>query len=156
MYCEIKHILENMDENTLLNLCNDANNNRSSIDLDSDEDPIVILVNKAINRSEEEINPFLMPLKILPFTTVPERIKTIAVQIAIKNLYQRNPSYRTNMPESITNDYKDCLKELEAYRKRERMIPGVVFTEAAKASSEVKINKKESDRIFSKDLLNKF
>ncbi len=60
------------------------------------------------------------------------------------------------MPESITNDYKDCLKELDAYRKRERIIPGLETIESAKPSLEIKINKTEADRIFSSQVLNKF
>jgi hypothetical protein len=156
MYCNITHILEDLDENTLLQLCNDKNRQRSSIDLENPDDEIIVLINQQISRAEEEINPFLIPLKVLPFTVVPERIKTITIKITIKNLYQRSPGYRANMPESITNDYKDCLKELDAYRKRERIIPGLETIESAKPSLEIKINKTEADRIFSSQVLNKF
>lgn len=156
MYCTFKNILEDLDENTLLTLCNDSNRQRANIDLEDSTDEIVVLVNGQIKRSEDEINPFLIPLRVLPFTVVPERIKTIAIKITIKNLYQRNPSYRANMPESIINDYKDCLKELDAYRKKERIIPGLEHKESAKPSSEIKVNKTEADRIFNKSLLDKF
>ena len=156
MYCDVKNILEDLDENTFLELTNDTNRQREEIDLEDLEDAIVVLVNAQIKKAEDEINPFLIPLKVLPFTIVPERIKTITAKITIKNLYQRNPAYRANMPESITNDYKDCLKELDAYRKKERTIPGLEEIAAAKPSSEIKVNKTEADRYFSKDLLSKF
>lgn len=156
MYCDLTNVLEDLDKNTLLNLCNDENSVREEIDLQNANDPIVILVNKQIRKAEEEINPFLIPLRVLPFTTIPERIKTITVKLTIYNLYQRNPSYRANMPESIDNDYKNCLKELDAYRKKERIIPGLEAVESAKPSSEIKVNKTEADRYFSKTLLDKF
>lgn len=156
MYCNIQNILEDLDKNTLINLCNDENNEAGAVDLESDTDAVVIIVNKQIQKAEEEINPYLIPLKVLPFTTVPVRIIAITVRIAIKNLYQRNPSFRTNMPESILEDYKAILKELDSYRKRERIIPGLENIETAKPSSEIKVNKSESDRYFSKTMLDKF
>ena len=156
MYCSLTNILEDLDENTLLQLTNDANDQREEIDLEDPKDKIVVLINAQIKKAEDEINPFLIPLQVLPFTTVPERIKTITVKITVKNLYQRNPSYRANMPESIVNDYKDCLKELDAYRKKERIIPGLEKTESANPSSEIKVNKTEADRYFSKSMLDKF
>jgi hypothetical protein len=156
MYTDINGILENIDKNTLINLCNDENADAGMIDFEKESDPVVIIVNKQIKKAEDEVNPFLIPLGVLPFAIVPERIKAITDTIAIKNLYQRNPSFKVNMPESIINDYNNVLKELDAYRRKARVIPGLESIESAKPSSEIKVNKTEADRYFSKDILNKF
>jgi hypothetical protein len=157
MYCNIANILKDIDSNTLIQLCNDDNSRTiDEIDLTKPDDPVVIIVNDQIKEAENEINPFLISLKVLPFTIVPERISSITKIIAIKNLYKRCPTYRSNMPEEIKNDYDKVLKELDSYRKKERIIPGLENTESAKPASEIRVNKTERDRVFSKDLLRKF
>lgn len=156
MYCDINDILDNLDENTLIQLTNHKNLERSSIDLDDTEDPIVVIADKQIQKAQDEIDPFLIPLGVLPFSKIPSRIKTLCITLAIKNLYQQSPGFRVNMPESIISDYKDAIKELDAYRKKERTIPGLETTASAKQSSEVKVNKTEDDRIFNSDMWEKF
>ncbi|MCF8263616.1 MAG: DUF1320 domain-containing protein [Melioribacteraceae bacterium] len=156
MYCSITDILNDLDQKTLIHLCNDENRSSDVIDLADSDDAVVKRVNAQIESADDEIDPFLIPLKVLPFTTVPDRIKTLSIKIAIKNLYFRSPSFKTKMPESIMEDYSKALKELDAYRKKDRIIPGLEEEESAKPSSKIIINKKTTDRLFDTTTLGKF
>ncbi len=150
MYSTIQDILKDLDESEVLLLINDGNGDVDEIDLTDSQDTASLRVIEQIKAADDEIDSYLRSRYPKPFTEVPERIRQISKDIAIYNLYKRR--HRLDMPESIVAIYKSRIADLEKIQK------GVInpIIEPDQPGIQGKVNKTESDKIFSSTLLNKF
>lgn len=97
-YCTQSDILKQIDEDVLIQLTDDAD--AGTVNTDN--------VDRAISRAEAEIDSYCGMRYEVPFTTVPDRVRDLAVDIAIYRLYGR----RKGAPENRKNDYDDAVKFL--------------------------------------------
>lgn len=146
MYCNIDDIKQLIPEGELIDLSDDENAGEVNSNV----------VNSAIEAAEEFINGHLRVRYSLPFDTVPPTIKSIAVQIARYNLYQRR--FADGMPEGIANNYKDNCKTLEKIRDGgfDLGIASASQDEPAHEKQRFVSNKTSDDRYFNDSLRNAF
>lgn len=69
------------------------------------------VVDKAIAAAGELIDGYLRSRYTLPLTPVPGLLLPLAGVIALRRLYGRRP--RLSVPESLQDEYKNCLKTLD-------------------------------------------
>lgn len=134
-YCTLKDILEAVSEDNVIQL--------------TDDEGLGVLnqerVDKAITTAGSIIDGYLGGRYTLPLLTVPVLIKTIAVDIAVYKLYERR--FELNMPEAMSNRYKNAIKLLEQIQK------GLIRLGIEPPKTEhgyYKTNKTSEDRIFKK------
>ncbi|MEW6060362.1 MAG: DUF1320 domain-containing protein [Bacteroidota bacterium] len=60
---------------------------------------------------------------VTPFNPVPDRIKSLAVDIVVHNLYKKRPS---NEPEAVRKHYEDAIAFLKLVSLGRAEIPGAV------------------------------
>lgn len=164
MYCTINDILNDLDRGTLLMLVNDENRLTEMPELeDGEEEPDVVdladaddlcsvRITEQINSAGDEIDGYLRSRYPLPLITVPNLIKTICTEISIYNLYKRR--HRLEMPDSIMSIYKSAVQKLKDIQK-EIIDPGITVEEDA-IVAKITVNKTDSDKLFSKDNLDRF
>jgi phage gp36-like protein len=110
-------------------------------------------VDKAITTADSVIDGYLRGRYSLPLSTVPELIKTIAIDIAVYKLYERR--LELEMPEAMTNRYKNAGKLLEQIQKGLIKL-GIESPDTGPGQGHYKTNKTAEDRTFSKSILDKF
>ena len=98
-YCTQDDILEQLDEDILIQLTDDAD---AGV-VDSDK------VTRAIADADAEIDSYCGVRNSVPFTTVPARIRMLSVDIAIYNLYAR----RKGAPENRKERYDNAIRYLK-------------------------------------------
>src|SRR3990167_2072302 len=108
-------------------------------------------VDEAIAQSDAEIDSYCGGRYTVPFTTVPDIVKKISVDIAIYNLYSRRVE---EIPETRAERYKNAMRQLEGIASGKITIgePDADVPE----SGGVKTNTTADDRIFTKDKLSGF
>ncbi|MCU7494764.1 MAG: DUF1320 domain-containing protein [Ignavibacteria bacterium] len=154
MYSSFDEIKQDIDQDLLIQLTNDENRTMEEISLSDPEDPIIKRVNNAVKDADDEIDSYLRSRYTLPLTSVPNRVKKFSRSIAVYNLYKRR--HILEMPESLVTDYKLTVKDLLSIQK------GFIQLEIDKISDtpgqgvEIRVNKTQEDRIFSKDVLSRF
>lgn len=109
-------------------------------------------VDEAIASADGEIDSYCGGRYTVPFTTVPEIVKKISVDIAIYNLYSRKVE---TIPETRAERYKNAIRQLESIAKGLVSI-GIVPEPASSNAAPVYTNRTEDDRIFTKDNLSGF
>lgn len=114
----------------------------------------VQIVEDAISSADELIDGYLRSRYALPLMTTPKLITNISVDLAIYFLHQRR--FRTNMPESIESQYKNQLKLLEQIQKGFLHLGIEQKSTLTNQSGGVRVNKTDSDRYFSKNLMDRF
>lgn len=123
--------------------------------LTDDEDTGAVVesrVTEAIAQADAEINSYCGGRYTVPFSTVPDIVKKISVDIAIYNLYSRKVE---EIPETRADRYKNAIRQLEGISKGIISI-GESPEPAAISEGGVETNKTESDRTFAKDTLSGF
>ncbi len=110
-------------------------------------------VDKAISVADSVIDGYLRGRYSLPLSTVPELIKTIAIDIAVYKLYERR--LELEMPEAMSNRYKNAIKLLDQIQKGLIKL-GIESPETGPGQGHYKTNKTAEDRTFSKDVLKQF
>jgi phage gp36-like protein len=110
-------------------------------------------VDKAISTADSIIDGYLRGRYSLPLSTVPELIKTIAIDIAIFKLYERR--LELEMPEAMMARYKNALKMLEQIQKGLIKL-GIESPDTGPGQGHYKTNKTAGDRLFNKSLLERF
>ena len=156
MYCSLSDIREMMDQDTLIDLLNNEKRSIDEIDLSGDDDPIVIRANGCIKDADNEINTALGSRYIVPFTSVPDRVVFFSKEISVYNIYLQRR--RQVMDEQLTVRYKQIKQELKDLANGTGVLEGAQLIGSGAAGSGAGVfvgSKKESDRIFSKDLLGK-
>jgi phage gp36-like protein len=90
----------------------------------------------------------------LPLKTVPQFLRTIAVDITAYRLYTRRP--RT-IQEHIKANYENALKQLTAIKKGDILLETPLENTAMpKVKSSFRTNKTAQDRIFGPEAMRKF
>lgn len=97
-YCIKTDILEQLDEDILIQLTDDAD--AGSVD--------ETVVTRAIADADAEIDSYCGAHYEVPFSVVPTMVRKLSVDISIYNLYAR----RKRAPEDRENRYKDAIRFL--------------------------------------------
>ncbi|MBI4835922.1 MAG: DUF1320 domain-containing protein [Candidatus Abawacabacteria bacterium] len=147
MYCTINDIINVIPECELIQLSND-----DELATAVNED----VVNNAIEDAMSTINGYLMARYTLPLTEVPRLLRRYAVELAVINIHARR--FTQNMPESITEREKFVIAELGKIQKGVVTLNIETLNDSVKVpdASSVAINKTEADRVFTKELLDRF
>jgi phage gp36-like protein len=144
VYCALSDILSAASEVEIARLTDDESGRTINEDV----------VNTAISKGDELINGYLRSRYDVPLSSPPLLIRNISVDLALYYLNQRR--YRTNMPESVENQYKATVKILEQIQKG---FVNLGIEPQADEGGQVGIyrtNKTSSDKLFNKELLDKF
>ena len=141
-YCTSDDIEIQIGKNSLVQLTNDDNIQQT---VDS------VVVEEALIYSSTLIDGYLRGKYNLPLNTQFPLLRVIAIDICIYRLYSRR--IYTDMPETISENYKNAIRTLEQLKK------GVITLETSentevKTSGEYRTNKTELDRIFNKKVIN--
>lgn len=141
-YCTSDDIEIQIGKNSLVQLTNDDNTQQT---VDS------VVVEEALIYSSTLIDGYLRGKYNLPLNTRFPLLRVIAIDICIYRLYSRR--IYTEMPETISENYKNAIRTLEQLKK------GVITLETSestevKTSGEYRTNKTELDRIFNKKVIN--
>lgn len=141
-YCTSDDIEIQIGKNSLVQLTNDDNTQQT---VDS------VVVEEALIYSSTLIDGYLRGKYNLPLNTQFPLLRVIAIDICIYKLYSRR--IYTDMPETISENYKNAIRTLEQLKK------GVITLETSestevKTSGEYRTNKTELDRIFNKKVIN--
>lgn len=134
-YCTLNDIRAQLPESNIVQLTDDEG--FGVIDQ--------LRVGMAISVADSIINGYLGGRYTLPLETVPDLIKTIAIDITIYKLYERR--LELEMPESMLNRYKNAVRLLEYIQK------GTVSIDVQEEGEEAgyyKTNKTLDDRMFDK------
>ena len=137
-YCTQDDILELISEAELIELTQDVTV-RTWIETSR--------VDRAIADADEEINGYCAKGYSVPFSTVPDLIRKLSVDIAIYNLYSR----RDTIPELRERRYKSAVKLLENVSKGTVTL-GVV--PAPEENPDQAAAKSTKDRVFSRETMN--
>lgn len=143
MYINIDDIKKQVSQDTLVQLTDD--NLSGNID--------TVVIDEAIIYSETLIDGYLRGRYVLPLNTIPAVVKILAVDLSICRLYSRR--FHTEMPEAISEKYKNSIKILEQIQK------GIISLGIEPLSSSPELgayrtNKTYQDREFSKQVLNRY
>ena len=125
------------------------------IQLTDDEDLGVInqtRVDEAIAQADAEIDSYCGSRYSVPFSTVPDIVKKISVDIAIYNLYSRRLE---EIPPTRAERYKNAIRQLEGIAKGIISI-GEDPEPATPSQGGAETNKTTSDRIFTRDKMEGF
>lgn len=136
-YCTQTDLLEQISEDKLIQLTDDAD--AGIIDTS--------VVDRAIENADALIDSYCGTKFVVPFSTVPTRVRALSVDIAIYNLYSR----RQGASETIKERYDECITFLKDVAKGNATL-GENDPDGVPSES----NKPEifsSDRVFSRDNL---
>jgi phage gp36-like protein len=114
------------------------------------------VVEAEIKRADDRIDGYLRGKFSLPLepSTIPGILNAISIDIAVYNLYTRKPS--VGIPDTISDRFKDTIKQLNDISLGKLNIFDKDSAALAGTSEAYACNKKESDRLFSSDVLGKF
>jgi len=134
-YCTQSDITKQLDEETLIQLTDDA----EAGEVDTD------VLDRAIDDADEEIDAYLAVKYSLPFAVTPNLVRKMAVDLAICNLYARR--YDT-----ITETRKEICERIR--KDLDRIAKGTMSLDVpdpdAGADYGVAVSTSKSDRIFSR------
>jgi len=141
-YCTLEDIKKLLPEEIIIQLTDDENQgvvNQARVD-------------EAIAQADAEIDSYCGSKYSVPFSTVPDIVKKISVDIAIYNLYSRKVE---EIPATRAERYKNAIRQLEGIAK------GIISIgedpeppRPSEGGSEV--NKTTNDRVFTRDKLEGF
>ncbi len=151
-YSTIDSVSQKINQTTLIQLLNDEIRADDEIDLTDPNDPIVVRFAQAADEAQQEIDPSLRFRYSLPFATVPGIITNLSDNFTIYHIYLRRN--REKMPDSIMSVRKEGLATLDSISKG--LIDLGIVLEPQTISNELRTNKTEKDRIFSKEIWKKF
>ena len=139
MYCTQSDIIMAITEAIVIQLTDDDN-----VGVVNDAH-----VTQAIQTADAEINGYCAVKYTVPFTTVPEIVKGLSIEIAVYYLYKRR-----TVPEAIDKAYSKAISRLKDIA-RGLVSLGVQPPPAASAGG-AESNKTVSDRIFTRDKMTGF
>jgi len=123
------------------------------IELTDDNDLGIIdqtVIDKAIAAAGELIDGYLRGRYTLPLNPVPGLLPPLAAVIALRRLYGRRP--RLAVPESLADEYKNCLKTLDLISSG-RISLGSEAVTGAIAPESGGVQTSSPDRVFTRDTL---
>ena len=142
-YSSLLDIQQRVSSDTLIQLTDDT----GSGEIDSPK------VTTAISWADEIIDGYIRGRYTLPLAQTPGLIKNLSIELAVYWLYSRRMT--TEIPESITNIYKDSLKILSDIQKGSVSI-GVNEVKTPKASADYVSSTSLNQQVFSKEVLDNF
>ena len=142
MYCTLTDIKKLIPEETILQLTDDEELGEI----------VQARVDEAITSADSEIDSYCGTKFSVPFSTVPDIVKKLSIDIAIYNMYSRKVE---EIPETRAQRYKNAIKQLESIAKGVISI-GEDPAPAATSEGGPSTNKTADDRTFTKDKLNGF
>lgn len=125
-YCSQTDVERRISTLTLAQLTSDTANSTT---------PNATIVDAILGRVDALIDARVGQVYTVPFTTVPDIIKRLAVDLACYEVFQRRP-INMAMPRDWQTAYENAMKELEAISNQERLLP----TTATVASQEADID----------------
>ncbi len=129
-YSAENDILLRLDEETLINLTDDAGTGTAN----------TAVVIQAITDADALIDSYVGSVYAVPLTTVPDIVKEISVDIAIYNLYSR----RTDTIPDIRKDrFNNAIKYLQDIAGSKISLQGLTISSGA-----IYVNTVKSDRAF--------
>lgn len=111
------------------------------------------LVAEKCQEASEIVDGFLRGRYSLPLSSIPSLITSISCDIAIYKLYERR--FALDMPESLQKRYDNAMKLLKSIMAGQLLL-GIESVESGPGSGQYKTNKTSQDRIFKKDVLEKY
>ena len=141
-YCNSNDIEIQIGTNSLVQLTNDDSSQQT---VDN------VVVEEALIYSSTLIDGYLRGKYTLPLNTQFSLLRVVAIDICIYSLYSRR--IYTDIPETISENYKNAIRTLEQLKK------GVITLESSdnqevKSSGEYRTNKTVLDRLFNKRVIN--
>lgn len=145
-YCNLDDLKKAISEKDIIQLTDDK---RSGI-VDTG------IVDEKIAKAGTLIDSYVGGRYTLPLSPAPDLIADIAVDLTVYFLYERR--FRANMPESIMKIYSATIKKLEGIQKGELQVPGATESGGSleTGTGEIRSNKTADDRIFSKDVMDRY
>lgn len=154
-YSTLNSIQKKIDINLLLQLLNDENRQEEEIDLTSDDDAIVIRFNQIVTEVADEIDNSLRSRYRLPISKASNTIQSISDDRVIYNVKKRR--MRDSMPESEQKIYNDSTKQLQQIQRGELVLDlEPLSSETTGISGEIRVNKTADDKIFNKDMWDRY
>ena len=132
-YCTEEDLLNRIDQATLARLTSDTGGAGSDV------------AAAAITATDEEIDSYLAVRYALPFSSVPDRVRDLSVDIALYNLYGRRDA---DIPEARKNRYKDAAAFLQRLAEGKAVLD--VPDPADDANAGVAMTSVKSDRVFTR------
>jgi phage gp36-like protein len=109
-------------------------------------------VDEAIAQADAEIDSYCGERYSVPFSTVPDIVKKLSVDIAIYNLYSR---LVRDMPEVRSERYRSSIKQLEAIGKGNISL-GADPAPKAHSEGRAETNRQTDENVFSREKLKGF
>jgi phage gp36-like protein len=109
-------------------------------------------VDEAIAQADAEIDSYCGERYSVPFTTVPDIVKKLSVDIAIYNLYSR---LVRDMPEVRSERYRSSIKQLEAIAKGNISL-GADPAPTAHSEGRAETNRQSDENVFTREKLKGF
>ncbi|HOW51758.1 MAG TPA: DUF1320 domain-containing protein [bacterium] len=147
-YSALADLVKVIDERELIQLSND-DTSATAVN--------AVNVAQAITDADNLIDGYVSGRYSLPLAPVPGLIKKISVDLAVYNLWARRR--RAEMPEGIENSYKNAIKLLERMQEGKILLSATQIPSGNEASGglgDMRVNKTAADRVFNKDLMEKF
>lgn len=149
-YSTLETVKKKIDLRSLLQLLNDEVRDEADIDLEDTADIVVIRFNDAADAAQAEIDPYLVGRYTLPFATTPRRVIDLSDDLTIFNIHKR----RGSVPDDVRKDKDAAVKSLVEISKGNADLG--IASEPQNLSNEITTNKTASDKIFNKDLLDRY
>ncbi len=142
-YCAINDIKQLISEQQLIELTDDT-----AVEINT------TAVDSAIIYADTLINGYIRGSYTLPFDTTPGIIKNISAELALYKLYKKR--FGDDMPDTRQSSYNENIKLLKDIQKGIIDL-GIQDTQATiERKSTIFINKTDTDRVFSKDLMSRY
>jgi phage gp36-like protein len=109
-------------------------------------------VDEAIASADAEVDAYCGGRYSVPFSTVPEIVKKISVDIAVYNLYSRRLE---EAPDVRKERYRSAIRQLEGVAKGNISL-GVDPAPSASEDGRAETNKSTNDQVFTRDKLKGF
>lgn len=142
-YCEMEDITLRIPASFVSSLANDAGG----------DEPDMATVERAIADADSLINAHVRSRYQVPFTTVPELIKRLSVDLSVYYLYQRK--YDNDMPEPVRFRYTDAIRLLTSIGNGAMHIEDLPDG-AAPVPIVAKTNKRAEDKLFGRSTLDRW
>lgn len=143
-YCTYGDLLDTMSEVSIAQLTDDTGVNQ--IDMEK--------VNKALGDAGELVDSYLKGRYNLPLIQVPTMVCRLAATIARYFLYSRRPEQE--VPKTVEKTYEDAVKSLELVRDGKINIGIKEASGAQPEPGKYKVSKANEDRLFPRDVLDRY
>lgn len=144
-YCTLVDLKNALPEDQLILLTDDTGQAGAVV--------VTSVVDAAIADADDVIDGYLRGRHSLPLAVTPRLIRRISVDLAIYNLYSRRPDVE---PYELIKERKAAALKLLAAIQKGEVTLGLETGSAPPSPAEYKTNKGSNDRIFAKDVLDKY